>query len=125
MTQKTLKLFIDESYSKPPKKVYSANKTDVYQIVDIWSLDILDLKDFGPENDRGFKKILVVINNFSKFVWTVPLKNKNAQTLTNSFENVLKSSKTKTNLFETDRGKEFTSKLLEEITLNTILEKIY
>ena len=29
-------------------------KIDVYQIDDIWSLDILDLKDYGPENARGY-----------------------------------------------------------------------
>ena len=28
----------------------SANKTDVYQFDDIWSLDMLDLKNYGPEN---------------------------------------------------------------------------
>ena len=38
MTQKTIKLFIDEIYSKPPKKNYPTNKTDVYHIDDIWSL---------------------------------------------------------------------------------------
>ena len=44
---------------------------------------------------------------FSKFGWTVALKNKNAQTITNSFENILIISKRKPNLFETDRGEEF------------------
>ena len=49
MTQKNLKVFIDEIYSKPPKKNYITNKTDVYHINGIWSLDILDLKDYGPK----------------------------------------------------------------------------
>ena len=53
MTQKNFKIFIDEIYSKPPKKNYATNKTDVYHIVDIWSLDILDLNDYGFENNRG------------------------------------------------------------------------
>ena len=43
MTQKNIKLFINEIYSKPPKRNYATNKTDVYFIDDIWSLDILDL----------------------------------------------------------------------------------
>ena len=46
MTKKTIKIFINEIYSKPPKKTYSTNKTDVYHIDDIWSLDILDPKDY-------------------------------------------------------------------------------
>ena len=81
MTQKNFKIFINEIYSKPPKKYYNTNKTNVYYIDDTWSLDILDLKDYGPENNRGYRYILVIIDNFSKFGWTVPLKNKNAQTI--------------------------------------------
>ena len=51
MTQKNIKIFINEIFSKPPKNYYPTNKTDVYHIDDIWSLDILDLKDYGPENN--------------------------------------------------------------------------
>ena len=29
-SQKSIKIFIDEIYSKGPKKTYSTNKTDVY-----------------------------------------------------------------------------------------------
>ena len=38
MTQKNIKIFINEIYSKPPRKNYATNKTDVYHIDDIWSL---------------------------------------------------------------------------------------
>ena len=85
MTQKNIKNFINEIYSKPPKKYYATNKTDVYYIDDIWSLDILDLKDYGPENNRGYRYVLVTIDNFSKYGWTIPLKNKNAQTIKKLF----------------------------------------
>ena len=107
MTQKNIKIFINEIYSKPPKKNYITNKTDVYHIDDIWSLDILDLKDYGPENNRGHRYVLVVIDNFSKFGWTIPIKNKNAQTIKDSFESILINSKRSPNLIESDRGKEF------------------
>ena len=40
MTRKTIKVFRNEIYSKPPKKNYSRNKTDVYHIDNIWVLDI-------------------------------------------------------------------------------------
>ena len=36
---------MNEIYSKPPKKNYTTNKTDVYHIDDIWPLDTLDLRD--------------------------------------------------------------------------------
>ena len=93
MTRKNIKIVINEIYSKPPKKNYSTNKTDVYYINDIWSLDILDLKPYGPKNNRGYRYVLVVIDNLSKYGFTSPLKNKNAQIIKNSFENILICSK--------------------------------
>ena len=124
MTQKNIKIFINEIYSKPPKKNYVTNKTDVYHIDDIWSLDILDLKDYGPENNRNYRYVFVIIDNFSKFGWTIPLKNKNAQTIKDSFENILINSKRKPNLIETDRGKEFYNNIFQDF-LNKNNIKLY
>ena len=107
MSQKNIKIFTNEIYSKGPKKNYVTKKSDVYHIDDIWSLDILDLKNYGPENNRGYRYVLVVIASFSKYGWTVPLKNKNGQTIKVSFENIIINSKRKPNLIEPDRGKKF------------------
>ena len=114
MTQKNIKIFINEIYSEPPKKNYATNKTDVYHIDEIWSLDILDLKDYGLENNRGYRYVLVVIDNFSKFGWTIPLKNKNAQLIKDSFENILINSTRKPNLIETDRDKGFYNNIFQD-----------
>ena len=114
MTQKNIKIFINEIYSKGPKKNYATNKTNVYHIDDIWSMDILDLKDYGPENNRGYRYVLVAIDNFSKFGWTIPLKNKNARTIKDSFENILINSKRKPNLTESDRGREFYNNIFQD-----------
>ena len=124
MTQKNIKIFINEIYSKPPKKNFITNKTEVYHIDDIWSLDILDLKDYGQEKNRRYRYVLVVIDNFSKFGWTIPLKNKNAQTIKDSFENILTNSKRKPTLIETDRGKEFYNNTFQDF-LNKNDIKLY
>ena len=124
MTQKNIKIFINEIYSKPSKKNYDTNKTDVYHIDDIWSLDLLDLKDYCPENKRNYRYVLVVIDNFSKFGWTIPLKNKNGQTIRDSFENILINSKRKPNLIESDRGKEFYNNIFQDF-LNKNNIKLY
>ena len=124
MTQKNIKIFINEIYSKPPKTNYDTNKTDVYYIDDTWSVDILGHNDYGLENNRGYRYVLVVIDNFSKFGWTTPLKNKNAQTIKDSFENILISSKRKPNLIETDPGKEFYNNIFQNF-LNKNAIKLY
>ena len=114
MTQKNIKIFINVIYSKPTKKNYITNKTDVYYIDEIWSLDIVDLKDYGPKNNRGYRYVLATIDTFSKFGWTIPLKNKNAQTIKDSFENVLIISNRKPNLVESDRGREFYNNIFQD-----------
>ena len=124
MTKKNIKIFTHEIYSKGARKSYPTNKTDVYHIDDIWSLDILDFKDYVPKNNRGYRYVLVVIDNFSKFGWTVPLKNKNAQTIKDSFENTLISSKRSPNLIESDRGKEFFNNIFQDF-LNKNNIKLY
>ena len=92
-------------------------------------MDVSDLSDYCPEKIRSNGYILVAIEDYSKFGWTVPLKNKSAQTLKYSFENFPKNSKTKSNLIENDRGEDFTT-VFFKIFLTTktsfvILEKIY
>ena len=107
MTRKTFKILVDEVYSKLPEKNYTTNKTDVYYIDDIRSLDILDFKDYGPENSRGSRYVLVVIDKFSKFGFTTASKNENAQTIKDFYEIILTSSNKKSKLVEIYRGKEF------------------
>ena len=114
MTRKNIKIFVSEKNSTGPKKNYDTNKTDVYHVHEIWSLDILDLKDYGPGNNRGYRYVLVIIDNFSKFGWPVPLKNKNAQTIKDTFENTLVSSKRRPGLIETDCGKEFYNNIFQD-----------
>ena len=109
MTQKTIKIFINEVYSKPTKRNCLTNKTDVYHIDDTWSLDILDLKDYGPESNKNYRYVLVIIDTFGKFGWIVPLKIKKARTLF-----VIISSERKPNLIETDRGKKFYNKVFQD-----------
>ena len=124
MTQKNIKIFVNEIYSKPPKKNYATNKFDVYHIDNIWRLDILDLKDFGPENNRGYRYVLLIIDNFSKYGWTVPLKNIYAQTKKDSLQNFFISSKSNPDLIKTDRGKEFQNNIFQDF-LNKNNIKLY
>ena len=76
-------------------------------IDEIWSKDLLDMSDYSIKNNNGYRYIFVIIDNFSKYLFTTPLKNKNSQTMTKEFSNILSHSKRKPNKIETDRGKEF------------------
>ena len=54
-----------------------------------------------------------ILDNFSKYGWTVPLKNKNAQTIKDSFENITKSSNRSPNLLEGDRDRGFYNSMFQ------------
>ena len=119
--QQLIDTFINEIYSKPPKKNYETNKTLLKSIDETWSADLLQMDDYGVKNNRDYKYILTVIDNFSKFGWTIPLKNKFAKTVTEAFSNIINNSKRKPKLLETDDGKEFTNKMfIEFLKLNDI-----
>ena len=113
MKKDLTKTFIDEIYDNPPKKVYPTNKTIVKSIDDTWSADLLDLIDYGVKNNRGYRYVLVCVDNFSKYGWTIPMKNKYATTIKEAFEQIITTSKRKPNLIETDEGKEFANKIFE------------
>ena len=117
------KIFIDENYSKSPNKNYKTNKTMIKYIDDTWSSDLLDMNDFGPKTNRGYRYVLVVIDNFSKFGWTIPLKNKYAQSITDAFSEIIKSSNRKPNLLETDDGKEYVNKIFNEFLNNNNIKR--
>ena len=68
--------------------------------------------------------MLVIIDNCSKYGFTVPLKKKNTETITNSIENFLIRPKRKLGLIESDRGKEFYSNIFQDF-LNKNYIKIY
>ena len=101
------KIFIDEIYSKPPRKNYKTNKIVYNNIDEIWSIDLADMIDYKISINKGFRFIFIVIDNFSKYLWTIPLKNKYSQTITNEFSNILSTSKRKPLKIESDRGSEF------------------
>ena len=67
------------------------------------------------KNKRDFRYILVVTDNFSRIVWTIPFKNKHAQSITDVFSRIVKPSKLAPNLLETDDGKQNVSKSINEI----------
>ena len=107
MKKDLTKKFIHEMYSKPPRKNYPTNKIVYNHIDEIWSIDLADMIDYKISNNKGFRYIFIIIDNFSKHFRAIPLKNKYSQTKTNEFSNILTTSKRKPLKIESDRGTEF------------------
>ena len=112
MKDKT-KIFIDEVYNKPPLRNYPTNKIVYNYIDEIWSIDLADMIDYKTSNNKGYRYIFIVIDNFSKYLWGIPLKNKYSQTITNEFSDILTTSKRKPLKIESDRGTEFYNSIFQ------------
>ena len=57
--------------------------------------------------DKGIRFLLCVIDIFCKYAWVVPLKHRKGITITNTFENILDTSKRKPNKIWVDKESEF------------------
>ena len=76
MKRDLTKTFFDEIYKKPPMINYPTHKIAYDHIDEIWSFDVADLVDFKTSNNKGFRYTFIIKDNFSKFLWAIPLKNK-------------------------------------------------
>ena len=61
-----IKIFVNEIYIKPPKKIYPTNKIVYNHIDDIRSIDLAVFPDCKTTNNKGFRYIFILIHKFSK-----------------------------------------------------------
>ncbi|KAJ8913380.1 hypothetical protein NQ315_008772 [Exocentrus adspersus] len=75
-----------------PARINFKRRRTVIKGDDLIQADLIDLISYSKENN-GYKYVLIVINCFSKFVWTEPLINKSAQEVANAMNKILQRSK--------------------------------
>jgi len=77
----------------------------------VWSADIVEMnrEDMEKQNE-GYKYILVVIDIFSRYAWTIKLKTKTGKETAEAFESIIKNAKAKPWALWVDQGKEFYNK---------------
>ncbi len=54
-----------------------------------WQADLVEMREFADENN-WFNYLLTVIDCFSKYAWAIPIKNKTAEEIIKSFDNIFK-----------------------------------
>ena len=110
-----IKNFVDEIYSKHPKKNYETNKIIYNHIDEIWSIALADMIDYKNSNNKRFSYIFVILDIYSNFLWAKPIKNKNSETITDEVSNVLSKSKRRPLKLESDRGSEWCNNIFQNI----------
>lgn len=75
-------------------------------IDDVWSIDLADMQNISTYNYKK-RYILAIIDNFSRYAWCVPIKDKTSESVINAFETVFKKTKRRPLNILSDRGREF------------------
>ena len=70
--------------------------------------------DYKISKNKGFRYIFIVIDNFSKHLWAIPLQNKYSKTRTDDYSNILTTSKRKPLKIKSDRGSEFYNNIFQK-----------
>lgn len=103
---------------KPVIKKFKKRKVVTLGIDDLWAADLIVMTSYSAEND-GYKYMLNVIDTFSKYAWSEPLKKKDGATVAIAFQKIITKAKSNNhsspNLLHTDKGLEFKNKHFKSI----------
>ena len=79
-----------------------------------WQADLMEVIPIQKEN-KGYRYLLAVIDCFSRYAHVVPIKNKQASTTAEAFEEVIRVHGHKPKLLQTDHGKEFIGQAFQKM----------
>lgn len=99
---------------KAARRNFSRRSTILKGIDDLWQADLIDLQKYSQYN-KGYKYVLVVIDAFSKYVWTKPLKSKIKNSVTNAMQSIITSSSRHPKNLQTDLGTEFYNDVFKQL----------
>jgi len=96
---------------RPVRKRFPRNPYTVNNIDDVWKIDILDLSSVKKYNDNH-RYLLQVIDVFSKYLHSIPLRTKTGKDVASALESILQNQKYTKPIrrrpvcVRTDKGKE-------------------
>jgi len=121
VSYKTVKDFynkqkINQVFREPKKRERSS--IVAYSLFGCLQADLMDIKKFKNFNS-GVKYLLNVIDVYSRYAWSIPVKSKKSKEISEALEKIFKEcrkiSKDSPETLTTDLGNEFVNKNLEQI----------
>ncbi|PFX19624.1 putative uncharacterized transposon-derived protein F54H12.3 [Stylophora pistillata] len=103
---------VDELH-KPIKRKFPKRRVIVNHIDDIWCSDLVEMQKFSKWIE-GFRFLLMVLDVFSKYGWTVPLKNKKGESVAQEFKKIF-FERRKPKLLSVDKGSEYYNKDVKDL----------
>lgn len=106
---------------RPVVRRFSKRRILTLGIDDLWAADLMVMTKYKSQNN-SYNYILNVIDTFSKYVWSEPLKTKSGLEVSTAFATILKRAKsvghTPPNHLHTDKGREFLNKDFKQVLNN-------
>ena len=98
------------------KEIFSPviKKFDCIKIIphykdECWSIDLIDRASLS-KNNKNYKFIFTIIDNYTKYAWAIPLKDKSGKSTTTAIKSLIEKAKRKPDKIWSDKGKEFYNK---------------
>lgn len=98
----------DEIY-RGARRTFPRRATKMIAIDNLWQMDLSILDSLSKYN-KGYKYLFCIIDTFSRYAFVEPLKTKTGKEITTVFRNLLKRTKRKPQLIQSDSGTEFYNK---------------
>lgn len=112
--KKAFKRDVVNELHKPARVNFPRRRVIVKGLNDLYQCDLVEMIPYSKVN-KGYKYILMIINVFSKYVWSYPLKNKSSAEIVRTFKHFLSKIKHPPQNLQTDFGKEFYNKDFKEL----------
>jgi len=88
------------------KRKFQRRHVNAFSIDDVWGADLVDMREWEKQN-KGYKYMLNVIDVFSKYAWSIPMKNKTGVTTSEALRKIAKESGRIPKHIWVDKGLEF------------------
>ena len=96
---------------KQVRKRFPRNPYTVTNVDDFWEVDLADLSYLSKYNDK-YKYLLNVIDIFSRYAWSVPLKDKTGKSIAAALTTLFQNRKPTT--IQSDKGTEFVNATVQQ-----------
>jgi hypothetical protein len=97
---------------KPARLHFPRRRTYAKGIDDLFQIDLIDLSSLATYNS-GYRYLLMCIDVFSKFAWSVPLKTKSGREVADAMETIL--GERKCALLQGDKGAEWLNTTFQQM----------
>lgn len=97
-----IKQVVVNELHKPVRRNFSRRRVIIKGLQDLMQIDLISLIPYAKFN-RGYKYILIAIDTFSKYVWAVPIKQKNGKDVSDAMKIILNDSKAVSRNLQSDR----------------------